>query len=99
MESKALRLLAPGGLVLHQDVAIQNRQRNPFELAERAYDVYFNDEPFWEDFADADVAAELATVGFDAQRLGEFALEKIEGPGHWFAVYAEKAETRKENTP
>ncbi|MFO1426788.1 MAG: class I SAM-dependent methyltransferase [Steroidobacteraceae bacterium] len=84
------RLLAPGGIALHQDVAIQNATRTPFEQAERAYDVYYNDEPFWEDYADADIDAELVAAGFPAATVREVELGKINGPGFWFAAVAEK---------
>ncbi|MEZ5459871.1 MAG: class I SAM-dependent methyltransferase [Steroidobacteraceae bacterium] len=84
------RLLAPGGVVLHQDVAIQNARRTPFEQAERAWDVYFNDEPFWEDYADAQIGRELVAAGFPPEAVREFPLAKINGPGHWFAVTARK---------
>ena len=84
------RLLAPGGLNVNQDVAIQNAKRTPFEQAERAYDVYYNDEPFWESYADADMVPELKAAGFPADTVREIQLGKINGPGHWFAVIAEK---------
>jgi len=85
------RLLAPGGIALHQDVAIQNATRTPFEQAERAYDVYFNDEPFWERYADARIVEELEAAGFGRGQAREVALGKINGPGHWYAAVAEKA--------
>jgi len=84
------RLLAPGGLALHQDVAIQNATRTPFEQAERAYDVYYNDEPFWENYADADIPRELVAAGFPPGSAHAIALGKINGPGHWFAAVADK---------
>jgi SAM-dependent methyltransferase len=87
---ETFRLLAPGGLALHQDVAIQNSYRTPFEQAERAYDVYYNDEPFWENYADARVAEELVAAGFPHDGAREIELAKINGPGFWFAAVAEK---------
>ena len=87
---ESLRLLGSGGVVLHQDVAIQNALRTPFEQAERAWDVYFNDEPFWEDYADAQIGRELVMAGFPPEAVREFPLAKINGPGHWFAVTARK---------
>jgi ubiquinone/menaquinone biosynthesis C-methylase UbiE len=87
---ETFRLLAPGGLALHQDVAIQNSYRTPFEQAERAYDVYYNDEPFWENYADARVAEELVGAGFPKEAAREIELSKINGPGFWFAAVAEK---------
>ncbi|MCC6170942.1 MAG: class I SAM-dependent methyltransferase [Gammaproteobacteria bacterium] len=88
------RLLAPGGLALHQDVAIQNAKRTPFEQAERAYDVDYNDEPFWESYADADIVPELAAAGFPPGTAREIQLGKINGPGYWFAAVAEKPATQ-----
>lgn len=87
---ESFRVLAPGGIVLHQDVAIQNARRTPFEQAERAWDVYFNDEPFWEDYADAEIGRELVMAGFPMEAVREFPLAKISGPGYWFAVTARK---------
>ena len=84
------RLLAPGGIALHQDVAIQNATRTPFEQAERAYDVYYNDEPFWENYADAHIEDELLAAGFPRGAAREIELGKINGPGYWFAAVAEK---------
>jgi ubiquinone/menaquinone biosynthesis C-methylase UbiE len=84
------RLLTAGGIALHQDVAIQNAQRTPFEQAERAYDVYYNDEPFWEHYADARVTGELEAAGFPKGLAREIELGKINGPGYWFAAVAEK---------
>lgn len=87
---ETFRLLAPGGIALHQDVAIQNATRTPFEQAERAYDVYYNDEPFWEDYADARIEDELVEAGFARGAAREIELGKINGPGYWFAAIAEK---------
>jgi ubiquinone/menaquinone biosynthesis C-methylase UbiE len=88
---ETFRLLAPGGIALHQDVAIQNARRTPFEQAERAYDVYYNDEPFWENYADARIEDELVAAGFARGAAREIELGKINGPGYWFAAVAEKA--------
>ncbi len=87
---ETFRLLAPGGIALHQDVAIQNARRTPFEQAERAYDVYYNDEPFWENYADARIEDELVAAGFARGAAREIELGKINGPGYWFAAVAEK---------
>lgn len=88
---ETFRLLAPGGICLHQDVAIQNATRTAFEQAERAWDVYFNDEPFWECYADARIGAELVTAGFTASTVREIDLPKINGPGFWYAAVAERS--------
>jgi len=90
MLAETWRLLAPGGICMHQDVAIQNRSRNLFEQVERSWDVEFNNEPFWEDYADADIVSELHACGFPPSSSGDLLLPKISGPGHWYVAYGEK---------
>ncbi len=90
MLAETWRLLAPGGLCLHQDVAIQNRTRSLFEQVERSWDVEFNNEPFWECYADADIAAEMHAAGFPSNEARELPLPKISGPGHWYVAFGHK---------
>lgn len=90
MLAETWRLLAPGGICMHQDVAIQNATRTLFEQVERAWDVEFNNEPFWEAYADADIVSEMRAAGFDEEGARALALPKISGPGHWYAVYGHK---------
>jgi SAM-dependent methyltransferase len=91
MFAECRRLLAPAGLCVHQDVAIQTRGQPLFVCAERAYDVEFNDEPFWMEYARGDLASELAAAGFGRDGIVEIPLSKIEGPGHWYAIRASQA--------
>ncbi len=90
MLAESWRLLAPGGVCLHQDVAIQNATRTLFEQVERSWDVEFNNEPFWECYADADIVAEMRAAGFPQDSARQLALPKISGPGHWYAVFGQK---------
>jgi len=85
------RVLADGGTCILQDVAIRTGGRSLFETAERAWDVEFNDEPYWMEYADAPILEELQAAGFPAGAVREFPLSKIEGPGHWYAVVATRA--------
>jgi SAM-dependent methyltransferase len=84
------RLLAPGGLCIHQDVPIQNRTRTPYQQAERAYDVRFNGEPWWENYADADCAQDMIDGGFPAALVREDPIARVDTKGAWFAVVGEK---------
>jgi SAM-dependent methyltransferase len=91
MFGQIARVLAAGGVCILQDVAIRTGGRSLFECAERAWDVEFNDEPYWMEYADAPILEELQAAGFPAGALREFPLPKIEGPGHWYAVMATRA--------
>lgn len=90
MLAETWRLLAPGGMCLHQDVAIQNRTRSLFEQVERSWDVEFNNEPFWECYADAEIVSEMRSAGFPANEARELPLPKISGPGHWYVAFGRK---------
>lgn len=90
MLAETWRLLAPGGMCLHQDVAIQNRTRSLFEQVERSWDVEFNNEPFWECYADADIVSEMHAAGFAVNDARELPLPKISGPGHWYVAFGRK---------
>lgn len=88
MFAECARLLTPQGICVHQDVAIQTAGRSLFEKVERAYDVEFNDEPYWMEYANGALVDELAAVGFGRDAITEIPLGKIDGPGHWYAVLA-----------
>uniref|UniRef100_UPI003F7063DB class I SAM-dependent methyltransferase n=1 Tax=Polymorphobacter sp. TaxID=1909290 RepID=UPI003F7063DB len=62
--AESLRLLAPGGICIHQDVDLLFRDKAPWEEAERAYDLNYNNEPFWLEYATCDFRAELVAAGF-----------------------------------
>ncbi len=87
---ETFRLLAPGGIAIHQDVDILNRQRTVAEEAERGWDLLFNNEPYWEMYADCDLASELIAGGFDPANVKEQRIKKTDGPGFWYAWIAEK---------
>src|SRR3546814_10264357 len=57
--AETLRLLAPGGLAIHQDVDLLFRGKALWEEAECAYDFYHNNEPFWLTYVACDFASEL----------------------------------------
>ena len=47
-----------------------------------------NDEPFWKDFADADLPAIMIGAGFDQDSVSEDYLQAIDGPIPWYVVTA-----------
>lgn len=88
--AETLRLLAPGGIAIHQDVDLLFRGKAPWEEAERAYDLEHNNEPFWLEYATCDFKSELAAAGFAAADIGETRIPKVAGPGSWYAFTASK---------
>jgi SAM-dependent methyltransferase len=88
---ETLRLLTPGGLAVHQDVDLLFRGKEPWEKAERSYDIKYNNEPFWLEYATCDLGKELVEAGFPAGAVTEAKVRKTAGPGYWYAFAAEKA--------
>lgn len=84
------RLLRPGGLAIHQDVPIRGN-RTLFDRYMFAWETEYNNEPFWQVFAEADVARLLAQAGFAPASISETELPKLDGPGSWYVVLAEKS--------
>ena len=82
------RLLAPGGVCIHQDVPIQTRRLDDFMRFVSEWQQDHNDEPFWKDFADADLPAMMVAAGFDADNVSEDYLRAIDGPIPWYVVTA-----------
>ena len=82
------RLLAPDGVCIHQDVPIQTRRLDPFMRFISEWQIEHNDEPFWQDFADADLPAIMVEAGFARENVGEDYLEAIDGPIPWYVVTA-----------
>ena len=82
------RLLAPGGICIHQDVPIQTRQLDDFMRFVSEWQKDHNDEPFWKDFADADLPAMMIEAGFDPDNVSEAYLQAIDGPIPWYVVTA-----------
>ena len=81
-ESK--RLLRPGGICLHQDVALQSQGRSLFWQADRAWDQFFNNEAWWLSYSDADCGTEMREAGFD-DVVDEY-VEQNAGPSSWYVV-------------
>jgi len=87
---ETFRLLAPGGIAVHQDVDLLFRGKEPWEEAERAYDLFHNNEPYWLEYATSDFSKELAAAGFKPEKVKEVRVKKIAGPGFWYSFTAQK---------
>ena len=77
------RLLAPGGIVVHQDIDLLFANKTPWQQAERAWDRYHNHELFWLDYAECDFGKELAEAGFIPERVRTAKVRRSAGPGKW----------------
>lgn len=84
------RLLAPGGVCLHQDVPIQTQRLDGWMQFISEWQKEHNDEPFWLDFANADLPAMMAEAGFPAAQVNVAYLKAIDGPIPWYVVMGRK---------
>ena len=85
------RLLAPGGIAIHQDVDLLfDDSKKLWEKAERAWDYYHNHEVFWLDYATSDMLRDLRNAEFQDSQIKSLKLPKTSGPGYWQVFAAEK---------
>ena len=82
------RLLAPGGVVIHQDVPTQKADMPGYQKYLAMWQTRHNDEPFWQEFADSSVPDALAAAGFDRERIVESYVPQLDGPLSWYFVGA-----------
>ena len=89
MMREARRVLASGGIVIHQDVPIRAAP-SPVHQVERGWDAKFNGEIFWNDYLDDDLSVDMRAAGFAASDIAEIRIEKIAGPGGWYLLTGEQ---------
>jgi len=82
------RLLAKGGVCMHQDVPIQSGRFDAFGQFLSSWQRTHNDEPFWDDFANADLPALLRDAGFDDNKVSAEYVQALDGPIPWYVVTA-----------
>ncbi len=82
------RLLAPGGLVLHQDMPVQRPGVSALRHALAMWQRDHNDEPYWDSIAQLRFPELLRTAGFDADDIFEDDIAQVDGPMHWYVVGA-----------
>lgn len=88
MMNECRRLLAPGGLVLHQDAPSQRPGMTVAQSFLSMWQFEHNDEPFWESFAQRPVPDALTAAGFEAEAAFEDWGAQIDGPLFWYFVGA-----------
>ncbi len=80
------RLLAPGGVGVHQDVPLRFAGRSEFEKFELSWDTKFNNEPFWEVYANADLATDLRLAGVPESQTHVGHLPAASGSLPWYVA-------------
>ena len=101
---ESYRLLAPGGLMIHQEVP-QYHGLDPYQAFVLDWDTHNNNEPFWGTLRDSDLTAIAREAGFAEERVletmipsaaqvkartGRFQAGDFGGSGHWFLFAATK---------
>ncbi len=86
MLSETWRLLAPGGVFVHQDIPLRFEALSEFRRFEVSWDTRNNNEPYWEVYGAADLRADLAGAGIpdDCSHVGH--LDAAEGSLPWYVA-------------
>lgn len=90
MLRESQRLLRPGGVCVHQDVPLRFQGLSEFRKFEMSWDTLNNNEPYWEVYANADLAPELLAAGFADDCIHVGSLPAREGTLPWFVACAWK---------
>lgn len=86
MLRESWRLLAPGGVCVHQDVPLRFAGLSEFQKFELSWDTLNNNEPYWEVYANADLAADLEAAGVPAERTLIGHLPAAQGSLPWYVA-------------
>lgn len=87
---ECFRLLADGGLCVHQDVPIQDSRLDEFQKFLSDWQTENNDEPFWNDFSGTDLEHVMVAAGFAENKTETQYLQAVDGPIPWYVVSAAK---------
>lgn len=90
MLRESWRMLAPGGVMVHQDVPLRFANLTPAQQFDFSWDTLNNNEPYWEVYATADLAADMADAGIPAAQSHVGSLPRKAGSLPWFVATAWK---------
>ncbi len=86
--AECLRVLRPGGVMMHLEVPFRAETANAFDWVRADYESRFNNEPFWMGAVSADLAELARSVGFTEASAGyqdaAFGPVTRDGPRHAF---------------
>ena len=95
---EAHRLLRPGGMVLHAEAPVRNKQLDPFTAFMRDWSTHYNAEPFWGTLHDMDLAEPAVQAGFAVADVIDIDVpmvnngEMIGSGANWMIYGAKKAD-------
>lgn len=90
MFRESWRLLAPGGVMVHQDVPLRFAGLSEIQKFDMSWDTRNNNEPFWEVYANADLAADLREAGIPEAQSWLGNLPQAPGSLPWYVAAARK---------
>jgi SAM-dependent methyltransferase len=89
---ETMRLLKPGGFVLHVEQPQYTKDMPLFEQAMRDWDAFYNNEPFWTKMHEIDLDAAMIKAGFPKESLVHGGVAAIVDP----KVFPEAAKDSKQ---
>lgn len=87
---ESFRLLRPGGVCVHQDVPLRFAGLDEFARFDLSWDALYNNEPYWEVYANADLRADLEAAGFPPGAVHVGHLPQAQGSLPWYVGTARK---------
>ena len=84
------RILKPGGVMVHMDVPLRNKDLDPYTEWYRDWSTHFNNEPFWGKLHDMDVIDPIVKAGFSQTKAFDVYLPGRTGDRPWWACGAQK---------
>jgi SAM-dependent methyltransferase len=87
------RMLAPGGVAVHQDVPLRFQGLTEFQKFEYSWDTRNNNEPYWEVYANADLAADARLAQIPDEHVYVGHLPAAAGTLPWFVCMLSKPST------
>jgi SAM-dependent methyltransferase len=90
MFRESRRLLAPGGVCVHQDVPLKYADLDVYTQFDYGWDQDNNNEPFWRDYATADGRQMMVAAGFPPESVWEGRVAQLDGTIAWQVVCAQQ---------
>jgi SAM-dependent methyltransferase len=85
------RILKPGGVAVHMDVPLRNRDLDTYTAWYRDWSTHFNNEPFWGALHDLDITKPIREAGFkDEEAFDELIPNTAGNGGFWWAAGGRK---------
>jgi SAM-dependent methyltransferase len=90
MFAECHRLLAPGGVCVHQDVPLRWDALDDYTRADYGWDEYYNGEPFWSSYARRDLGALLRAAGFAGDGVYVGFTDQSDRSFRWYVACARR---------